>query len=184
METTGTGLREKQAAPLCCTSGMSMKRWLLCIALVLLFMGLCVVVFAGEATQQLDSCNLQMGLAATLNLSSEQCEKMCQLADRFYSSAASTRGTIIEKRLEFRRLCDDPRTDQRAVNRVVEELRTLEQELFRRARQTEVEQRRLLTSEQIKKLGDMSGGYRSQGYARGAYGRRQTGVSLWLMRYR
>jgi len=171
METTGTGIRKEQTTIPCCIPGMSVKHWFFIIALVLLLMALCVAVFAGEPGQQSGYCDLQSGLPATLNLSRKQCEKMRQLTDRFRNDTAITRGKIMEKRLELGRLSEDPKTDPYAINKVERELNTLEQELSRRTYRTEVDQRRLLTPEQLSKMKDTPYGYGSEGYGRRGYGR-------------
>lgn len=164
METTGTGTREKQTMILCRIPGMSVKRWFFILTLLLLFIGLYVIVFAQEPGQQPGSCDLQSGLPATLNLSRQQCEKMRQLTNRFYNDAAITRGKIMEKRLELKRLSRDPKADPHAINQAERELDSLEKSLFIRAQQAEVDQRRLLTPEQINRMKDEPYGYRRRGY--------------------
>jgi len=77
----------------------------------------------------------------------------------------------MEKRLELGRLSEDPKTDPYAINKVERELNTLEQELSRRTYRTEVDQRRLLTPEQLSKMKDTPYGYGSEGYGRRGYGR-------------
>ena len=61
----------------------------------------------------------------------------------------------MEKRLELRRLSEDPKANLYAINKVEKELNAFEQEFYRKAQQTEVDQRRLLAPEQIKKIKDM-----------------------------
>jgi len=166
MKTTETEMREEPAMILCRILSMPVKRWFLIAALVLFSMALCVVVFAGEPVQCSDSCEAPSGLAAALNLSQKQRENLQQLADQFSNDTATTRGKIIEKRFEHKRLSEDPKANPYAINKVERELNTLQQELYRRAQQTEVDQRRLLTPEQINKIKNMPYGYDSQGYGR------------------
>ncbi|MCX5810333.1 MAG: periplasmic heavy metal sensor [Proteobacteria bacterium] len=174
METTGTGTRKEQATILCCCIlGMSIKRWFCIVVLVLLFVALCVAVFAGEPEPP--DCDLQSGLAATLNLSQTQCENIRQLTDRFRNDTAITRGKIMEKRLELRRLSEDQKTNPYAINKVERELNTQERELSRKAHRTEIEQRRLLTPEQIGKMKGIPYGYGPYGYGPQGYGRRGYG---------
>ena len=82
----------RQATTLCRMLVMPVKGWFFVIALVLLFfMSLCAVVFAGEPEQRSGYCDLQTGLARTLNLSRAQCESLRQLADQFSNDTASIR---------------------------------------------------------------------------------------------
>jgi len=148
METTGT--REEQTTMLCHILAMPVKHWFLILAIVLIFMALCVVVFAGEPGAP--DCDLQSGLAATLNLSQKQCEDLRQLTDRFYDDTAVTRNKIVEKRLELKDLSRVPKTDPYVIDKKGKELSALEQELSRRARQTEQDQKKFLTSEQLNKM--------------------------------
>jgi len=80
METNDTDMREEPAMILCRILSMPIKRRLYVTALILFFMALCVAVFAGEPGQQPGLCDLQGGLAGTLNLSQEQCKKIQELA--------------------------------------------------------------------------------------------------------
>jgi len=169
METEGIETKAEQITIRYCIAGIPVTRLLRIIALVILFAALCVVVFAGEPEPP--DCDLQSGLPATLSLSQKQCEKIRQLTDRFRKDTAGTRAKIMEKRLELRRLSEDPKADPYAINKAEQELNALEKELFRRAYRTEVDQRRLLTPEQINKIKDIPSGYGSQGYGRRGYGR-------------
>ena len=166
MKTTETEMREEPAMILYRILSMPVRRWLLIVALVLFSMALSVVVFAGEPEQRSGYCNLQSGLAGALNLSRAQCEGLRQLTDKFRNDAAITREKLMEKRFELRRLSDDPKANPYAINKVERELNFLEQEFKRRAQQIEIDQRRLLTPEQINKIKGMPYGYDSQGYGR------------------
>jgi Spy/CpxP family protein refolding chaperone len=159
MGATGTGTREGRATILHSFPDMFVKDWFLILALVLLFVAFCAVVFAGEPVQQPGPCDAQSGLAANLNLSQEQCEKLRQLAERFRSDTAATKGKIMEKRFELRRLSEDPKVDPNAIYRLQRELNILEQTLSRRVLQAETDQRRLLNPEQINKMNNVPNGY-------------------------
>lgn len=156
--------REGLAETLCSILSMPIKRWLYVAAFILLFMALCVAVFAGEPGQHVGLCDFQGGLAGTLNLSREQCWRLRQLADKFQDDSAVVRGRNMEKRLALMKASKDPQTDLDTVNKLERELNALERELARRAQRIEVEQRRILSNEQIKKLRDNLYGYRTQGY--------------------
>jgi Spy/CpxP family protein refolding chaperone len=154
METTGT--REEQTTVLCRIMAMPVKHRFSILALVLIFMALCVVVFAEEPGAP--DCDLQSGLAAALNLSQAQCESLRQLTDRFYDDAAPVRNKIVQKRLELKNLSRVPKTDLYVIDKKGKELSALEQELSRRARQTEQDQKKFLTPEQLNKMKNTTSG--------------------------
>jgi hypothetical protein len=166
METTETEIRIEPATTLCRTLSMPIKHWFTVIVLVLFFVALCAVVFAGEPVQCSDSCEAPSGLAATLYLSQKQREDLQQLADQFSNDTAAIRGKIMVKRLELRRLSEDPRTSPYTIDKVKWELNVLEQEFFRKIHQVEIEHRKILTPEEINKIKDMPYEYDSQGYRR------------------
>jgi hypothetical protein len=166
MKTTETEIRVEPAMTLCHILSIPIKHWLTVIVLVLFFVALCVVVFAGEPVQCSDSCEAPSGLAATLNLSQKQREDLQQLADQFSNDTAAIRGKIMVKRFELRRLSEDPRTSPYTIDKVKWELDVLEQEFSRKTRQIEIDQRKLLTPEQINKIKDMRYGHDSPGYRR------------------
>lgn len=172
METNDTDMREEPATILCRILSMPIKRRLYVTALILFFMALCVAVFAGEPGQLPDLCDLQGGLAGTLNLSQEQCKKIQELADRFRNDSAPIRARIMEKRFEHMKVSEDPQTDQHTINKLERELNDLERELARMAQRAESEQRRALNTEQIKKMSDSPYGYGTQGYGPQGYGRK------------
>lgn len=175
METNDTDMREEPATILCRILSMPIKRRLYVTALVLFFMALCVAVFAGEPGQQPGLCDLQGGLAGTLNLSQEQCKKIQELADRFHDDSAAIRERIMEKRIERMKISEDPHPDPRTINKLERELNALEQGLARMAQRAEADQRRVLNAEQIKKMSDSPYGYRTQGYDSQGYNRRGYG---------
>jgi Spy/CpxP family protein refolding chaperone len=159
MGATGTKTKEERAMILRNTPDICVKDWFLILALVLLCLVFCAAVFAGEPRQQSGPCDAQSGLAATLNLSQEQCEKLRQLTERFRNDTAATRGRIVEKRFELKRLSEDPKADPYVIYRLLQELNLLEQTLSRRVLQAEADQRGLLTPEQIDKINSAPDGY-------------------------
>jgi Spy/CpxP family protein refolding chaperone len=171
MKTTETEIRVEPATTLCHVLSMPIKHWLTVIALILFSMAFCMVVFAAESGQCLDSCEAPGGFAATLNLSQRQREGLQQLADQFSTDTAATRGKIMEKRLELKRLSNDPEANVYAIKKVDRELNVLEQGFSRKIHQIEIEHRKILTREQINKMKNMPNGYDSQGYGRRPNGR-------------
>jgi hypothetical protein len=171
MKTTETEIRIEPATTLCHILSMPIKHWLTVIALILFSIALSIVVFAGEPVQCSDSCDAPSGLAATLNLSQKQREDMQQLADQFSNDTAAIRGKIMEKRLDLKSLSKGPDANIYTIRKVERELNVLEQEFSRKIRQTEIEQRKILTPAQINKMKDMPYGYDSQGHGRRPNGR-------------
>jgi hypothetical protein len=113
METTGT--REEETTMLCRILAMPVKHWLFILVLILLFLALYMVVFAGETGSP--RCDLQSGLAAALNLSQQQCEDMHRVADSFYDDTAAIRNKIVEKRIELKNLSKVPKADQYIIDK-------------------------------------------------------------------
>lgn len=155
METTGR--RQEETTMLCHILAMPVKHWLFILTLIVLFLALYASVFAKE-TGSLPRCDLQSGLAGVLNLSQQQCEDMQRVADRFLDDTAPIRNKIVGKRFELKDLSRIPQSDPYVIDRKGQELSTLEQELSRRVRQTELEQRRYLTPQQLNKIKDAASG--------------------------
>jgi len=126
---------------------MPVKHWLLILALIVLFLALCAVVYAGETG--VPSCDLQGRLAGVLNLSQQQCEDMQRVANRFFNDTAAIRNKIVEKRIELKNLSKVPKADQYIIDKKGLELSVLEQDLCRKVHLVELDQKRHLTPEQL-----------------------------------
>ena len=120
-----TGRREEETTMLCRILAMPVKHWFLILTLILLFLALYVVVYAGETGVPL--CDLQSGLAGALNLSRQQCEDMQSVADRFFNDTADVRNKIVEKRLELKDLSKTQKADPHLLDKRGLELRFFEQ---------------------------------------------------------
>lgn len=94
-----------------CARPVPVKLSFLLLSLALLFLALCVVVFAAGPAQQSGYCDSGSEVAVALQLSREQCEKMREITNRFFGDSASLRGKIAEKRLQLKRLYQDGRAD-------------------------------------------------------------------------
>jgi len=108
METTGR--RQEETTMLCSILAMPVKHWFLILALIVLFLALYVVVYAGETG--VPRCDLQRGLAGALNLSRQQCEDIWCETDSFYDDTAGIRNKIVEKRIELKNLSKSLKADQ------------------------------------------------------------------------
>jgi Spy/CpxP family protein refolding chaperone len=153
-----------------------MKRWHVGI-MVVLFLALTTTVFAfghrggfgpGGCGGQDAGFGGPMGFAANLNLSKEQTEKMWQIKDKFHNDTQKMRYELFQKHIELKSLYADPKTDEATLLAKQKELNTLRQGMQDKMTQMKLEQRKLLTPEQIKKFSETTYG---PGYGRMGYGR-------------
>ncbi len=91
-------------------------------------------------------------LGAYLNLSKEQKEKMSDLENRHFMETRDLRYDLARKRLEMGHLFTDPKTGDEALLAKQRELNALRERLFDKRAQTEIQWRKILTPEQIRKL--------------------------------
>jgi len=104
---------------------------------------------------------------AKLGLSEEQKARMRDVWSRYRTDVHDLRYTLMEKRLEMRKLFTDPKTDQATLLSKEKELSGLKQKLDERRTQAMLEWRSILTPEQIGKLDMMPRGRRLSGMCRG-----------------
>jgi Spy/CpxP family protein refolding chaperone len=93
-------------------------------------------------------------LVAKLGLSKEQMDKMWQLREQLRADTSALRHEVFQRRLEMRTLFANPATEEAMLIAKQKELFSLTQKLKDRLLQFRIEQRRILTPEQIKKLGE------------------------------
>ena len=91
-------------------------------------------------------------IAKFLNLSQEQIEKMKEVRNNFQKDTRDLKYDLAAKRLEMRKLFTDPKTDEATLIAKQKELNALRQQLMEKRGQMAIEQRRILTAEQIAKL--------------------------------
>ncbi len=106
------------------------------------------------------------GMARALNLSQEQMDKIRDLKKRHYNETKALRQDIMQKRLEARNLFTDPTADEGAIVAKQREISALQQKLRDQMVQLRLEERRILTPEQLKKLGEASTKFRGHGRGR------------------
>lgn len=101
------------------------------------------------------------GMAQALNLSKEQMDKMFELQGRSFNEMRGLRYDLFQKRLEARGMYTDPKVDEATIAAKQKEINSLQQKVRDRMAQLKLEQRRILTPEQLKKLHDLqaSGGF-------------------------
>jgi len=143
-----------------------MKRWH-AVIMALLFLALTTTVFAfgGRGGDGFGRCGGPgegfggpMGMMANLNLSKEQAEKMWLIKDKFHNDTQKLRYELFQKRFELKSLYADPKTDEATLLAKQKELNVLRQNMRDKMAQMKLEQRKILTPEQIKKLGETSYG--------------------------
>jgi Spy/CpxP family protein refolding chaperone len=166
---------------------VSMKRWHVGI-MVVLFLALTTTVFAfgnrggyGMSGFGPGAClggetnggwGGPIGFVANLNLSKEQSEKMWQTKEKFHNDTQKLRYELFQKSIELKSLYADPKTDEAALFAKQKELNALRQNMQDKIIQMRLEQRKILTPEQIKKLSETSygPGFGRQGAGRGPHG--------------
>jgi Spy/CpxP family protein refolding chaperone len=114
---------------------------------------------------------------ANLNLSKEQMEKMWQLKEKFHNETQPLRYQMFQKRFELRKLFSDPTADEATLAAKQKELSGLRLQLQDKMAQMRLEGRKILTPEQIKKLGEapMGQGFGGRGYGNRSFGGRGPG---------
>jgi len=114
-----------------------------------------------------------------LNLSKEQQDKIWQLRERFRSETERLRYEAFQKRQELKRLYADPTVDKATILSKEKELNALHQALWDKNVQLRLEQRAILTPEQLKKLGEAgfgrgmgfgAAGFKGRGFTSGPCG--------------
>jgi Spy/CpxP family protein refolding chaperone len=91
-------------------------------------------------------------LAAFLNLSKEQKDKMRAIRNAFFADTHDLRYDIRLKRIEMRKLFTDPKTTDEALLAKQREMDMMIMKLMDRRAVMKVEMRKVLTPEQIEKL--------------------------------
>ncbi len=109
---------------------------------------------------------------AQLNLSKEQMEKMWQMREKFRGDTQGLRYQLFQKRLEMRKAFADPKADEATILAKQKEMNALRQQMQDKTVQYRLEQRKILTPEQIQKLGE--GGF-GPGFGGRGHGRMGSG---------
>ena len=106
------------------------------------------------------------GMYAALNLTQEQQDKMWQAKEKFRNDTSATRYQMFKKRAELRNLYADPNANDTAILAKQAELNALRQSIQEKAVQFKLAQRKILTPEQIKQIGETGYGF-GKGKGRG-----------------
>ncbi len=137
--------------------------------MIVMFLALATTVFAvgprgGGGPHYGDLCRMH----SELNLTKEQSERLWQIRERFNADTEKLRYEIFQKGLELRSLYRDPKADKATILNKQKELNALRNKLDDRRAQMRVEQREVLTPEQLDKLSQFRTG---PGYGRMGYGK-------------
>jgi len=150
-----------------------MKKWHVML-LALLFVGLATASFAAppdpgpQGPQRPESWahgGMHHRFGSWLNLTQEQKDKMRELRNRSYAETHDLRYDIRMKHLELEKLFTNPKTDDATLLAKEKELSALKLTLMERKAEMKVAWRKILTPEQIEKLGTFPrrhGGFRER----------------------
>lgn len=94
-----------------------------------------------------------------LNLSEEQVNQLNGLRNRTYKETANLRNDLAQKQLEIQKLMTDPKTDEAILLAKQKEMTALREQLFDKMARIPLEMRKILTPEQIQKLGGTPMGF-------------------------
>jgi Spy/CpxP family protein refolding chaperone len=149
-----------------------MKKWQVML-LALFLVGLASAVFAAPPDPEpagpqgvsgpWGRGGSQQRFRSWLNLTQEQKDKMRELRSRYYADTHDLRYDIRIKRVEMQKLFTDPKVDDATLLGKGKELNALKLKLMDRKAQMKVEWRKILTPEQIQKLGAFSRRHRHHG---------------------
>lgn len=89
------------------------------------------------------------------NLSKEQAEKLWQIREKFRNETESLRKEIFLKRLELRQLYSDPNATEEQIRSKQKELISLQERLSEKISEQRIEERKILTPDQLKRMGEI-----------------------------
>jgi Spy/CpxP family protein refolding chaperone len=99
------------------------------------------------------------GPSQYLNLSEEQLNQMRELRNRIYGETEGLRNALAQKQLEMQKFMTDPKADEAALLAKQKEMSSLREQLFDRMALVPLEMRKILSPEQIQKLGETPLGF-------------------------
>ncbi len=143
--------------------------------LVVLFIALTTTVFAfgpgmgagGPCGPGISRGGPGYGLVANLNLSKEQMDKMWQLKERKRNETSAMRYELFQKKNELRSLYTNPSADDAAILAKQKEVNALRTKLQDKMVQFRLDERKILTPEQLKQLNESGRGF---GFGRRGFG--------------
>lgn len=134
--------------------------------LVVLFLALTATVYAfgpGQGLTGYGPClsggGPGYGPGSNLNLSKEQTDKMWQLKERQRNETSAMRYELFQKKNELRSLYTNPGADDAAILAKQKEVNALRTKLQDKMVQFKLDQRKILTPEQLKQLNESGRGF-------------------------
>jgi Spy/CpxP family protein refolding chaperone len=105
-------------------------------------------------------------IAHFLNLTDDQKGKMIEVRNKYVGQMKASRDELFQKRQELRNLYTDPKADEGTIMAKQKELASLQQKARDNMMQFALEERRILTPEQLKKLAEFKPGFDGCGKGR------------------
>ncbi|OPY78408.1 MAG: zinc resistance protein [Syntrophorhabdus sp. PtaU1.Bin058] len=152
--------------------------------LVVLFVALAATVFAfgpgsgpagygGAGGPGLTRSGYGYGPGLNLNLSKEQADKLWQLKEKHRNETSAMRYELFQKQNELRTLYANPGADDATILARQKEVNALRTKLQDKAVQFKLDERKILTPEQLKQINEYGRGrgFSRRGYGPGACGR-------------
>jgi Spy/CpxP family protein refolding chaperone len=96
-----------------------------------------------------------MDCSAKLNLAKEQMEKIWQMNEQFYNDTRAMRYDLFQKQMELKTVYSDPKADDTAILAKQKEVGAAKQKIDEKMIQFNLAQRKVLTLEQLKRLGEI-----------------------------
>ena len=117
------------------------------------------LVFSATTFAQSDQAKCgqhkKFGMAKYLKFTDDQIAKMKELKARYHTDTRDLKYALAIKKLEMRKLFTDPKADDATLMAKQKELNALRMQLMEKRAQKRIEWRKILTPEQITKLGQM-----------------------------
>ena len=129
-----------------------MKKIFIFITVVMVFAAFVLPTYALQPDKKPGS-HKEFYFKKHLNLSNEQLARMKELKNRFHADTRDLKYNLEIKRIEMRKLFTDPKTDDETLIAKQKEIRDLQQQLSDKKDRMKIEWRKILTPEQIAKLG-------------------------------
>lgn len=95
------------------------------------------------------------GWLAHLDLTKEQADQLWQMREKHHADTQALRYETFQKQLELRKLYGDPKANDATILGKERELTALQQKLHEKRVQLRLDERKILTADQIKKLGEV-----------------------------
>jgi len=116
------------------------------------------------------------GPGSNLNLSKEQMDKIWQLKEKQRNETSALRYELFQKKNELRSLYTNPAAEDAAILAKQKEVNALRTKLQDKMVQFKLDQRKILTPEQLKQLNESGRGFGARGFSKKGFGRQGSGL--------